>query len=307
MAEQGAGNTPPGLTTETVGAASMATDNSASIVTLVQPKRPLTGAERTRAYRERQRAAKALIPAPAPGRAPATVTLLSPSESVTARHVTSQRRFAPILLHIMALMLAAVGVTMNGWFARSLGSSDAAGWMFLAVGVAADGVALVMPAIAAHLWQRRQIATAVAGWLVWVLTFVFAMTASIGFASVNISDVTQTRASRVTPAIVTAQNALGDAMTARDRECKGGVGKFCREREEMVNRQRAVLIAAMADVAATADPQVQAAVNAVTWLSGGKVRPMPEDFMMLRLILLALLPQIGGILVMIGRASTRAA
>jgi hypothetical protein len=26
--------------------------------------------------------------------------------------------------------LAGVGIAMNGWFARSLGSSDAAGWLF---------------------------------------------------------------------------------------------------------------------------------------------------------------------------------
>jgi hypothetical protein len=36
---------------------------------------------------------------------------------------------------------------------------------------------------------------------------------------VNITDVTQTRASRVTAAVVTAKAALDDAMAARDREC----------------------------------------------------------------------------------------
>jgi hypothetical protein len=30
-----------------------------------------------------------------------------------------------------------VGLTINGWFARSLGSTDFAGWLFLALGVAA--------------------------------------------------------------------------------------------------------------------------------------------------------------------------
>jgi hypothetical protein len=66
------------------------------------------------------------------------------------------------------------------------------------------------------------------GWGVFVGTFVFAVTAGIGFASVNIADVSLARAGRVTPRVTAAQNALRDAQAARDRECKGGVGKFCR-------------------------------------------------------------------------------
>ncbi|MGA2293562.1 MAG: hypothetical protein ABSG20_34795 [Bradyrhizobium sp.] len=38
-----------------------------------------------------------------------------------------------------------VGITINGWFARSLGSSDVAGWLFLGLGVAADIAALALP------------------------------------------------------------------------------------------------------------------------------------------------------------------
>jgi hypothetical protein len=61
---------------------------------------------------------------------------------------------------------------MDGWFARSLGSSDMAGLLFLAIGVAADLVALVIPSCAASLWQARQRATALVGWMIWVATFV---------------------------------------------------------------------------------------------------------------------------------------
>ena len=62
---------------------------------------------------------------------PPTVT----SQAVTP--VTQKRRLlAPLLLRIAALALAVVGITMNGWYGRSLGSSEAAGWLFLAVGVA---------------------------------------------------------------------------------------------------------------------------------------------------------------------------
>jgi hypothetical protein len=214
-----------------------------------------------------------------------------------------RRQFAPVLLSIAALALAAVGITINGWFARSLGSSDVAGWLFLGVGVAADLVALVMPSCAAGLWQSGQRATALVGWTVWLMTFVFAVTAGIGFASTNISDVTVARASRVTPAIASAQAALNDAMAARDRECKSGVGKFCREREAAVVERRQVLDSAAASVGQSADAQSDAAIRLVTWMSRGLLRPTLEDFAMLRLVLLALLPQIGGILLLIGRHS----
>jgi hypothetical protein len=199
------------------------------------------------------------------------------------------------------LALAAVGITINGWFGRSLGSTDTAGWLFLAVGVAADLVALVMPSCVAALWQVGQRATALVGWGVWLMTFAFAITAGIGFASVNIADVTLARASRATPAVTTAQAALSDAMAARDRECKGGVGKFCREREASVSERRQAVDAAMGIVAATADPQTEAASRIVAWITAGAVRPTGDDFAMLRLVLLALLPQIGGILLMVGR------
>jgi hypothetical protein len=52
----------------------------------------------------------------------------------------------------------------------------------------------------------------------------------------------------VTPAVTAAQTALSDAMTARDRECKGGIGKFCREREAEVAARRQVLDGASAKV-----------------------------------------------------------
>jgi hypothetical protein len=90
-------------------------------------------------------------------------------------------------------------------------------------------------------------------------------------------------------------------MAARDRECKGGVGKFCREREAAVAERRQILDSATTSVGQTADPQTDAAMKIVTWVSHGMLRPTAEDFAMLRLVLLAMLPQIGGILLMVGR------
>jgi hypothetical protein len=165
----------------------------------------------------------------------------------------------------------------------------------------ADLIALVVPSCAARLWQGRQRVTSLAGWAVWAMTFVFAVTAGIGFASVNIADVTLSRASRITQAAQTAQAALADAMAARDRECKGGVGKFCREREAAVDERRHALDAAMQAIRQTADPQTDAAIRIVAWATRGALQPTGNDFAMLRLVLLALLPQIGGILLMVAR------
>jgi hypothetical protein len=304
----------------------MADDTTAAVIPLHQapPKRKdKAGAGRSKAYQQRKRqrakvataekaappSSESLIPPeflpavgaieePPPVTQPPAVTS-HPDEAM----MPSRRRLAPVLLSAAALALGAVGITINGWFARSLGSSDMAGWLFLAVGVAADLVALVMPSCAAGLWQAGQRATALVGWAIWLMTFVFAVTAGIGFASTNITDVTSARASRVTPAVTNAQAALADAMAARDRECKGGVGKFCREREAAVAERRQILDSAMAAVGQAADPQTDAAIKLVTWGSRGMLRPAPEDFAMLRLIMLALLPQIGGILIMVGRHS----
>jgi hypothetical protein len=299
-------------------------------------KKDKTGAARAKAYRQRKRQVfKAATTAEAeppsgvlmppdsmsadgaiaePSEVPPAVTPHERSETDFTWNIGMKRAdllpvapsrhyLVPVLLTTAALALGAVGIAINAWFARSLGSSDVAGWLFLAVGVAADLVALVLPSTAAGLWQDGQRATSLVGWVVWLVTFVFAVTAGIGFASTNISDVTLVRASRVTPAVTSAQAALADAMAARDRECKGGVGKICREREAAVAERRQLLDSAMTSVGQAADPQTDAAIKLVAWISGGLMRPAPEDFAMLRLILLALLPQIGGMLLLIRRRS----
>ncbi len=304
----------------------MASDSLASIVAFQQPKRAKRSAQRARTQRKRQ---KAKADAPPEAEAPSSDALIPdseplipegfssadsafaepavPSPTPATSHVIAPSRpwIASILLVAAALALAGVGITTNGWFARSLGASDTAGWLFLAIGVAADLVALVMPSCAATLWQARQRSISLAGWAVWAMTFVFAVTAGIGFASVNITDVAAARAARVTPAVATAQSALSDAMSARDRECLNGVGKFCREREAAVAERRQILDTAMASVEHTADPQTDAAIKLVAWVTHGVVQPSRDDFAMLRLILLALLPQIGGILLMVSRSALR--
>lgn len=320
----------------------MADSSIASIVDFPQPpKRPKTAAERAKAYRERKRARTSSNEDVAGGRfhPPASVSensdtpVIDVTESNFAyregnqrdvtktnfgyreeiqrdvvRDVTPEKPRAPSVLPRLALIASAValagtGIVVNGWYARSLGSTETAGWLFLAIGIGADCAALALPSVAASLWDARQRARAAVGWLVWLATFVFAVTAGIGFASVNIADVTASRSSRVTPAVQAAQAALADAMAARDRECKGGVGKFCREREAAVAAARDQLALQSKGAIGLADPQTDAAVALLAWISGGTLKPTGHDFAMLRLILLALLPQIGGVLLMLGRTA----
>jgi hypothetical protein len=176
-----------------------------------------------------------------------------------------------------AVALGVTGLTMNAMFGHSLGATDAAQWLFVGVGMASDCAALVLPSSAAAAWQARQRGTAAAGWIVFGVTLAFAVMSAIGFTALNVTDTTSARAARVTPAVTTAKAALADAVTSRDRECKGGVGKFCRQREETVTARQAALDSAMTAVASA------------------------DDFGMVRLLLLALLPQLGGVLLMIGR------
>lgn len=238
---------------------------------------------------------------------PATLEVATPLTAhithVTASHIDSsiKRPISSYALTAAALALACVGLTMNGWFARTLGSTELAGWLFLAVGVASDLVALAVPPTAIHLWRARQRATAAVAWLAWFVTFVFAVGSGIGFASVNIADATLSRGSRVTPAVTIAQDALRDAVASRNRECMSGVGRFCRERDQVVTERQRALDAALSAVEHSADPQTDAAIKVIAWISGGNAKPAADGVVILRLILVGLLPQIGGILLMIGR------
>jgi hypothetical protein len=269
-------------------------------------KKDKTGAARAKAYRQRKRQnAPESISADGgiAGRAitPPTVAASRDLTPHSEETVTPSRfNFASIVSMMAALALGAVGITINGWFARSLGASEVAGWLFLAVGVAADLIAVVLPSCAISQWHAGRRGTALVGWVLWLVVFVFVVMAGIGFASINISDVTLARGSRVTPAVTAAQAALVDGLAARDRECKGGVGKFCRDREAAVAERRRALDAEIASVGRLADPQTDAAIRLTAWLSRGTLQPAPEDFAMVRFILLALLPQVGGLLIMVG-------
>ena len=138
----------------------MAEATSASIVSLHQPKLRLSAADRAKAYRERKKAealaaasvaktvtpsptrtavAKAVTPPPAPTAVANAVTPAptvandvtpSPAPIAVTKPVKPSRRIAQWFLIAAALGLGAVGITVNGTFARSLGSTESPGGCF---------------------------------------------------------------------------------------------------------------------------------------------------------------------------------
>src|SRR5262249_4149005 len=184
-------------------------ETTAFVIPLHQPpKRARKSAERAKAHRQRRKkpsstdvaapSSEDLIPleflsedakdAAAAVRAAAAATV---SDETAARHAPTvaagagqpRRAIASWVLAGAALALAGVGIVINGWFARSLGSTEAAGLLFLAVGVATDLVALAAPSCGAHLWGAGQRATSLVAWVVWLMTFIFAVTAGGGVSS----------------------------------------------------------------------------------------------------------------------------
>jgi hypothetical protein len=118
--------------------------------------------------------------------------------------------------------------------------------------MAADVASFVLPSCAVRLRRTERRMAASTGWAAWALMFAFAVTAGVGFASVNVADATLARAGRTIPAIEAAQSALADAKTARDRECTK-VGPICREREDAVVERQRLLDAVLQSVEKRSD------------------------------------------------------
>jgi hypothetical protein len=223
-------------------------------------------------------------------------TVLTPTFART--HTGIHLSVSSVLLSGCAISMFGVGVTINAWFARSLGSTELAQWLFLAVGVVSDCAAFVLPRQAGWLWRTDRKMASLVAWGLWSVTFGFALIASVGFASLNIADVTSARASRSSPGIELAQHKLEVATAQAATECKK-VGPLCRARQEEERQALAELGGARKAVQAGADPQVTKAAQLVAWLTPWK--PSAEDVALGRLALLTLLPQLGGLMWLVAR------
>jgi hypothetical protein len=229
------------------------------------------------------------------------VTVTPAFEVVTIREPVLGRIGRGLLCTVLvgsALALAGTGIIVNGWYARSLGSTEFAGWLFLGVGVASDAAALALPSWATVIWKRSRVRS-LGAWGLWTLTFAFALSASLGFASVNIADTRVARSTASNGVIEDDKEALRTARDREARECRSGNGVNCRKRIDEANKQQDKLDEARRQI--VGDPQSDSASKLVRWLTFGGVDPSADDFTMFRLALLTLLPQLGGLLLMVAR------
>lgn len=223
---------------------------------------------------------------------------VAPDVTASHRRVTLWWSIKSHLLTAAAFVLGGAGITISGSFGQSLGSSDVAGYLYLAVGVAADLIVFAVPSTSVQLWRARRRTAASVSWMVWLIAFVYVVQAGIGYASDNLAKVKLERAS-LARTVTRAEEALRAAEASRVRECRSGAGRFCHEREKDERDRRLEYNDAASLAESSADPQTEATIKIVAWITAERIKPTADDFIMFRFVLLALFPPVGGLLLMI--------
>jgi hypothetical protein len=219
-----------------------------------------------------------------------------------------------LVLVATALAIAALAIGINAQTGWRYGTSPLAAWTFAGLSVAADMLAIVLPSAAVTLWWNRRCALSLSAWATWVLAATMATLASVGFASLHISDTAATRAAIVatstamtgqrSAAIEAARAAAQAATVARQAECQKR-GPKCRDLEHIEQARMTELQSAIsipvptAATIADADPQVAGAVRLASWVG---LNLSAADIANLRLALMGLLPNLAGLVLAFGMA-----
>jgi hypothetical protein len=201
-------------------------------------------------------------------------------------------------LIILACTLSMLTLGINASFAWDRGDTVAAKAIMAMLGVVFEAVLFFLPTQASYLWRQRHWLKSIFASILCIFLFAFGLLASIGFASANLTEATTARAERISPALADAERKR-DAITAsKQAECVKR-GDKCRQLEK--DEQLAIegVRTEREKVSATADPQIMSAAKLVAWVSLDRFHPSVDDFAMLRLLLLTLLPQLGGLVLMV--------
>lgn len=238
----------------------------------------------------------------------------------------------------LGLVTAAVGLYLNASFLWKFGRTSEAGLVLAVVGLVTDTITLVLPATVMVLWQQSRRGLALTGAAMYAIAVAMTLLTAVGFAATSIDDAIAGRGAATAQRdalrdeidhlkserdglvfIPTERSAVAAAQIARDQEC-GRVGPNCRQRVAELNAvlrdKAAVDRAAEIDARiaaqeralhalpalASADPQTEAARAAVMWLSGGHVTASSEDIRMTRVLGIAAVLFMAGLLLAFGAA-----
>src|SRR5215470_12887204 len=311
-------------------------ESSATVVPLkpapVKTRSREPSAKRPRAKRPRKRQPAAAQVAASEPISPSPIAAQAPERGHAPPRALALTVFG------IGLLTAAVGLYLNASFLWTFGRTSEAGLVLAIVGLVTDTVTLVLPATVMALWQQSRRGLAFAGCCMYAVAVGMTLLTAVGFAATNIDDavagrdasaasrgalieeIDRLKAERRRLVFLPAdQNAVTAAKLARDQEC-GRVGPNCRQRVAELNavlRDKAAADRAAeidARIAAqeaalnalpalsSADPQIDAARAAVTWLSGGHLTATSEDIRMTRVLGIAAILFMAGLLLAFGTA-----
>ena len=249
----------------------------------------------------RRRLARGWVPTPS---APTKNTPLSPIPLPG-----SGRTLGIVVLAGIAVAIGALALAINGQTGWRFGTTTPASVTFAWLALGGDLLVLVLPAAAVALWHARRPVLAASAWTTWTVAAALAALASLGFVELYTSDTAAVRQAIIATSsslgkqhedgIAAAQLAATAAAKAREAECAIR-GQRCRDREGDERVALDALKKAIADPVPTvasisvADPQVAAALRLATWLG---LKPTADDILNLRLALMAILPNVAGLLI----------
>jgi hypothetical protein len=222
------------------------------------------------------------------------------------------------LLIAISFAIAGLALIINAQTGWAYGRTPLAAATFSGLSIAADLLAIVLPSTALALWWNRRPPAGHCRMGDLDAAVTMAILASLGFASLHLGDTAAGGAAIVSTAVgptadqrnatIEAARAAAQAATvARQGECQRR-GPLCRDLEHVEQARMSELTAAIAlpiptvAAIADADPQVTATVRLARWVGLGVTA---TDVGNLRLALMALLPNIAGLVLCFGMAQRR--
>lgn len=292
----------------------MADGNSVvSFVDLKPPRKPRKAARPRSRGRAKKTSANAAEAAPhAPDIMPLATQSVAPASSFRRWGDKPSQLGAMLLL--VAVAVAGLGIGINAQTGWRFGTSMMSAATFAGLSIAADILAVTLPTVAVALWLRWRRALASAAWATWSLSLMLAVLASIGFVNRHVGDAAAARQAVVSTAaalsaqrdaaIATAKQAVAAAAQSREAECKIR-GQRCRALEHDEQTRLTALAAALAlpvptaPAVAEADPQLAGVLRLANWAG---LSVTADDLGNLRLALMALLPNLAGLILCFGVA-----